>query len=389
MKVVILADDVGNKLWPVTTPKTPKALVPVFGDKTMLDLTLDRAVTGTSCAGSDIFITLPSDALDLLYLQPTLDNYDIPLINIFAIPAHRGTAVSMYVILNYMQQVHAVPEGETILFIPVDQFFWPSEGFVFHLCNMLEGFKEDPEKVMMMVMDPPAPFHAFNYVKVDWETAKAIGNVYNDDESNTISTLATPALGYKAAVPIELSDGLIADNWLLDLYTYIGKLSTFNTYLRAGLDKSFLALADKYFEGAYWEGEIVDLEVQSENSLGSAGDLKNGETLLKKWKSIKKQGFESEILPGIISKKKCTTCVISKVVWSMLDSWLSLKYLMYDAGLFHGIPIAGVHLVDSDNNLIFKPPGKDVALYGVSDLIIIDSGEKLLIGTAGALNENF
>ncbi|OGK29274.1 hypothetical protein A3D06_01185 [Candidatus Roizmanbacteria bacterium RIFCSPHIGHO2_02_FULL_40_9] len=55
MKAVIFAGGVGSRLWPLSRKKTPKQFMGIVGDKTMLQLCIDRLVPGFDI--EDIYIT--------------------------------------------------------------------------------------------------------------------------------------------------------------------------------------------------------------------------------------------------------------------------------------------------------------------------------------------
>lgn len=104
MKLVILAEDVGKKLWPATSSILPKALLPAYSDEPMLAETLARMV-GAVDSGKDVFIVIPEDALGLFYETQLCIKYEIPPEHIIAVPSSRGSAISLYLVCEYLLRV--------------------------------------------------------------------------------------------------------------------------------------------------------------------------------------------------------------------------------------------------------------------------------------------
>lgn len=67
MKVVIFAGGVGTRLWPLSRKNTPKQFEKIIGDKSTLQLTVDRVMP--IFKPSDIFISSGLDYRDILYEQ--------------------------------------------------------------------------------------------------------------------------------------------------------------------------------------------------------------------------------------------------------------------------------------------------------------------------------
>jgi mannose-1-phosphate guanylyltransferase len=195
-----------------------------------------------------------------------------------------------------------------------------------------------------------------NYVRGDWETNQIIGIPLEDPIEGTLNTLAVQIKEHSCRPDRELAQTLSVADWLWDLNTYAAPARLIEESITS--DKQFAKWAKKDILKVCW------------NELPSAS-------------------FEDYIVPNLITANKFRAAVIPRIAWSVLDNWVAIHRLLYESGLFVIQPVEGIHQIDSQDNLVFKPTDKEVALYGVSDLIVIDTGDRLLIGTPEGLHENF
>ncbi len=350
MHIIILADGVGPKLWPVTSETLPKAFLPVYSEASLLEETLLRLIPLVDNDGDKCVIVTLDTAFEALMSQESLDIFGIPKTNVISVPSHKGSAHSIWEAIRFLIDIKKVPLEEPILISPADQFMWPKELALFHLFNVSSRILTNPEECVAVCLTPGGPSPGMNYFYGDWQQMATINVPYEDPMLGTVSTLGVPAEGYQVMPDLESAKDLVANNWMWDLDTYGGQLGLFERYLCEALETSV--------------SQVV------------------------KWGALDSVSF-SFVLPLMIKNHKMHCALIPKIAWSTLDNWVSIKHLLYDSGLFQPAGQPEVHSIESERNLIFKPPGKTVALYGVSDLVVIDTGDKLLVGTPEGLHEYF
>ena len=83
---VIMAGGRGERLWPLSTPERPKQFLRLFGNRTMLQHTVDRILPLVS--NDHILVVTGHEHADLVHDQLP----DVPIENIIAEPFGRGTA---------------------------------------------------------------------------------------------------------------------------------------------------------------------------------------------------------------------------------------------------------------------------------------------------------
>jgi mannose-1-phosphate guanylyltransferase len=353
MYAIIIADDIGDKLWPVTCAEFPKAFLPVYSDNTMLEETLMRVMPFME-SGNDVYISLPEKSVPALLNQASLTAFSIPEKNLITIPDNKGSAWS---ILSLCQRITKKNKDKLLMIAPVDQFFWPRESILVHINNMLAGARACHNNLTMLCLPPGGPSPLLNYVSGEWQGVQTVGIPLEDALSGLLNTLMVDLQEFVHKPDFEQAQTMVTGNWLWDLSTYAAPVWNIEDQIRVCIPEDVIIPPRK--------------------------------NVLKIWDQLPYMSFEDTVVPSYIEEDRAKGAIIPKILWSTLDNWVSMQHLLFDAGLFNSGPTAGVHQVEAKNNLVFKPPGKEVALFGVSNLIIIDTGDKLLIGTPGGLYENF
>ena len=374
MKLIILADDVGNKLWPVTSNSYPKALLPVYSSRSLLYETLARSsLIAASGNHKDIFIVLPTESLPSLMDSGLFIPYWIPPYNIIGVPSSLGSAVSISIACQYILRNNLASKDEQVAFMTADQFFWPASTYVFHYYNIIAHAKSDPKVLYMLGLEPAGATETHNYISCNWEEAKTVGLTSTSSDGTTkVTTSIVPVTECEVKPTLISSANLINRNALWDLSSYIWNIGD-------TIDHVDEALTDRH------RTAINDLFHTSKNGTVYL----DGSAIRQTWNSLDSISFSDDVVPTVINSGKVKVGVVSYVIWATFDNWISIKHLLYDSNLYQAQQLPNVHQVDSQRNLIFKPPDKEVAIFGISDLIIIDTGDKLLIGTPGGIHEHF
>jgi mannose-1-phosphate guanylyltransferase len=109
--IVILAGGGGTRLWPLSRPETPKPFLPLLGDFSLLQRTVDRI------AGHDDLPVRPDDVCvvtDRRYAQLVRDQ--LPGIRILGEPSGRNTAAAIALAAIHLER----PDDEVMVVLPAD-----------------------------------------------------------------------------------------------------------------------------------------------------------------------------------------------------------------------------------------------------------------------------
>jgi mannose-1-phosphate guanylyltransferase len=122
MYAVILAGGGGTRLWPLSRPETPKPFLPLLGDRSLLQLTVDRLVghddLGLSIA--DVHVVTDRRYARLVQAQA-------PGIRVIAEPAGRNTAAAVALATIAIDR----PDDEVMVVLPADQLIAPDRERVY------------------------------------------------------------------------------------------------------------------------------------------------------------------------------------------------------------------------------------------------------------------
>ncbi|OGO54040.1 MAG: hypothetical protein A2V84_09660 [Chloroflexi bacterium RBG_16_70_13] len=120
MYVVILAGGGGTRLWPLSRPETPKPFLPLLGDRSLLQRTVDR-ITGHPELPID-----PDDicvVTDRRYAQLVRDQ--LPGIRILGEPSGRNTAAAIALAAIHLER----PDDEVMIVLPADHLIEREDQF--------------------------------------------------------------------------------------------------------------------------------------------------------------------------------------------------------------------------------------------------------------------
>ncbi|HKJ80935.1 MAG TPA: mannose-1-phosphate guanylyltransferase, partial [Ignavibacteriaceae bacterium] len=164
---VIMAGGVGSRFWPRSTEKTPKQLLKIFGENTMIQDTVNR-LKGLVEAENVFVITNKIQ-------RPEIINQlaDVPDENIIEEPFGRNTAACIGLASVIIQQ--KTQDGVTII-LPADHIITEKEEFHKTLKNAAE-FAYNSKGLVTIGIKPSRPETGYGYIQVDEK--KISENIYS------------------------------------------------------------------------------------------------------------------------------------------------------------------------------------------------------------------
>jgi mannose-1-phosphate guanylyltransferase len=112
MYAVILAGGGGTRLWPLSRPETPKPFLPLLGDRSLLQLAVDRLV---GHAELPLTVADVSVVTDRRYAR--LIHEQVPGVRVIAEPAGRNTAAAVALATIAIDR----PDDDVMIVLPADQ----------------------------------------------------------------------------------------------------------------------------------------------------------------------------------------------------------------------------------------------------------------------------
>ena len=156
LHAVIMAGGSGTRFWPASRKLVPKQLLPLAGDRTMLQSTVDRL--GDLIAPSRLLILTNKILAESVRSQLPA----IPADNVVGEPCKRDTAPCIGLAAALVH--HADPEG-TMVVMPSDHVIASPDKFQAAISAGQKLVDEDPTRIVTFGIPPSYPAESFGYVQ--------------------------------------------------------------------------------------------------------------------------------------------------------------------------------------------------------------------------------
>ena len=172
MIALIMAGGVGTRFWPLSRKNFPKQFLRVFGDRSLLQMTVDRLLPRFSL--SDIYIVTASIQVELIKQQ--LPN--LPRQNIIIEPFGMNTAPCIALSVEYLKSIYR--HKETMLVLPADHIIKEQDKFL----EALNPAEREAEKGYLITFGivPVYPATGYGYIEAGEEIAPGVRKVLHFKE---------------------------------------------------------------------------------------------------------------------------------------------------------------------------------------------------------------
>lgn len=335
---VILAGGGGTRLWPKSRKKTPKHLLNLTGDRSMLQLTYDR-----------ILPLIPNERILIITNHAHLDEAriqlkDVPKENFIAEPEAKNTALAMGVAAAVV--LKRDPEG-AIINLAADHTYKDEDKFRKIVDSALQVASEN-EYLIAVGIEPTFAHTGLGYIKTGGEL-KTVGT--GKDKAYVFKSS-----GFKEKPDLSTAKRFLQSGqylWNANNYVWSAKLclEAFKKYA-PGLSKNIQAIYDAI--GTNREAEVIAEEyAKAENA---PIDI-----------AISEKVDNLAVIPGDFG-------------WSDIGDW-NVLYEVADKNVQKNV-IIGENVeyvnVNGNNNLI-EANNKLVAVIGLENIVVVDTGDAILI----------
>src|SRR6056297_3459481 len=362
--ILILAGGSGTRLWPASNSKMPKQFLPVQDGKSLLQLTIERALA-LGIKGNVIIITLKEQ------LEPIIAECDKigegrNKIKIIPEPAARNTAPAIAIASEYLKAQSGSGDGrrssedgvgagagETVVVLTADHLITPIERFAENVRAADQLARQD--KLVTFGIPPTRPETGYGYIETAGELPP----------------------GMKVASFREKPDQATAERFV-EKGNYYWNSGMFAFKVERYLDelKSLTPEIGTIFDGIGPKGE-------SRRS-GEIEVLMEGPEVEKVYQASPKDSIDY----AVMEKSSSSAMVKATFNWNDIGSWEEMADLYAEktgeqtggtntnGGKDEVIPI------NSDGNFVYSD--LPVALCGVEDLMVVVKNGAVLIAKRGS-----
>ncbi len=333
MRAVILAGGGGTRLWPLSRAEMPKQFIQLNTERSLFQDTLHRMNKPDYIDGIFIVSNLAHQALllaQMLEIGFSLAN------NVLYEPLPRSTAPAIALAAKFIESTHAVDPNDVLLVLPSDHVIadeptlWQDFDLARHLAQ--QG------KMVIFGIRPTRPETGYGYIHVDTASGKAVDDSYFHVQAFTEKPDKETAAQFVANGDYFWNSGMFA-------FTLNTLYQAFQTHTP----------------------DIYDLL------------QKPYAQMLESFHQMPNVSFDYAVMEHVTN----VAMVPLSVAWSDVGCWDSLDDLFpKDA---QGNIQRGTDLVspDASNTTVFSTSGRTVSTLGLSDLIIVDTDDVLLVMQKG------
>ncbi|MEO5583574.1 MAG: mannose-1-phosphate guanylyltransferase [Saprospiraceae bacterium] len=332
--VIIMAGGAGTRFWPLSTEEKPKQFLDILGTgKTFIQMTVDRF---KGIIPQEHIYIVTNDKYKSLIKQQLPAFKDTQIITE---PSRNNTAPC---ILLAALKIKKTDPDACCLFVPADHLITDTISFQ---RNVLDAFQHanQHEAIVTIGIVPTRPETGYGYIRFDAMDHSPVKKVEQFVEKPNIDT----AKLYVASGKYLWNAGMFA--WHI------------NTILQ-----QYMTLSPAMYE-------ILSGGMNVYNAAGEADFLKNH------YSSTENISVDF----AIMEKSDKVFTVTADFDWSDLGIWSSV-YEVSKADEDGNVTIGGkINIESSMDNLFILPDGKKAIVRGIKNMIVVDSGDALLIYPKG------
>ena len=334
---VILAGGRGTRFWPRSRTRTPKQLLNIAGNTTMLEQTVERLVS--TVAPQRIWTVTNSEQSSALVKQlPAAARK-----RVLTEPLGRNTTAA--IALAAIQVRHAAKGDALLAVLPADHYIAQPDQYRKIVAAALDIARE-PHRMVVLGIVPTRPETGFGYI----ERADA------GEPGSAFPYFAVRRFTEKPQLPVA-REYLASGKYFWNAGMFFWRVSTFLDALKQFLPSTYRAI---------------------EELSAHIGKHSYAPRLRKIYPKLENISVDYAVLEKASGSDFAKVFVIpADVGWSDIGSWAAVYELLAKGPGENVLGGAGQTL-DAEGNFLWSP-GKFVAAIGVRDLVVVETPDALLI----------
>jgi len=322
-----MAGGSGTRFWPLSRNNNPKQLLNIIGEKSMLQITIDRLLKLNNIEG--IFIITRSD----LASQIKQHVNGVPSDNIIIEPEGKNTAPCIALAALRIEEIN---KNATMAVFPADHLVIGHKEFEKAINTSIDIAKNN-QGLVTLGMEPTFPSVAYGYIQHELESLK--------DHSNAFRVKAfaeKPHLGLAKRF-IKSKDFL----WNGGVFIW-----NINVFMRS---------LNKHMPELYDSIAMIKQRIHI------------GDNFDEIWHNINPESIDY----GLMEKAENIYVVKAKFEWSDLGSWNIIHEISPKNK--QGNSIIGDGMILEGNNNFLQSNGQFIALLGVDNLVVVGTDDAILV----------
>ena len=337
MKIIIFAGGSGRRLWPLSRQKSPKQFEPIIGERSTLQLAVDRVYD--TYGGENIFISTNEK-----YMGLVRDQLDIPAQNVIGEPTRRDLAAAVGLAMAHLGNATDNPD-EPVAILWGDNYMDQVENFIKVMQTAESLLAQKQADILFIGETPRFANDNLGWIGLGAEVGKIDNQPYYGFESLT----------YRP--PLEDCKRMFADQ------THVWNTGYFVTTI------GFVQKMYQQHQPQMWE---MLSEIQS-----TIGDSNYEDTLHAVYPQLDELSFDDAILHHIAPEQALV--LHAEMGWSDPGTLYALKEAInpdLDANVTKGLVIAEA----AKDCLIYNyEADKLVAVAGLEGVIVVNTEDAILV----------
>lgn len=336
LAIVIMAGGAGTRFWPLSTEERPKQFLTLFGARSLLQQSYDRAVG--LVPPSRVLVLTSARSVDLVRRQLP----ELPSTNVIGEPVRRDTAAAVALaalLCRYRLK------ADVMAVLTADHRIAPTNAFHAALRSAVRGAETHPRTLYTFGIRPRYPATAYGYL---W-----LGNQVKRDDNIPHFELKE----FREKPDLKTAQAYVATGeycWNSGMFVW-----TVDAIMKE-LERSLPGHINHI-------RPVVELDDRADFNLA----LKRALEPL----------HPTSIDFGVMERAEHVHCVEAPFEWSDVGGWDAVaEFLEHDArGNAHR---GGLHTLEANANIVFcDDESEQVALLGVRDLVVVRAGNRTLVMT--------